>query len=72
MKPYLLIVGDNYYPSAYTNDWVGCYSTREEAYEEWEKRSKSKHCNDWYEIVDLREWMSRYVFTSESVTEGSH
>ena len=25
MKPYLLIVGDNYYPSAYTGDWVACY-----------------------------------------------
>ena len=31
MKPYLLIAGDSYYPSAYTGDWVGTFSTREEA-----------------------------------------
>ena len=30
-KPYLLIAGDRYYPSAYTGDWIGCFSTREEA-----------------------------------------
>ena len=31
MKTYLLIAGDNYYPSADTGDWVGCFSTYEEA-----------------------------------------
>jgi hypothetical protein len=36
MKPYLLIVGDNYYPSAYTGDWVACYATEEEAVEDEE------------------------------------
>ncbi len=56
-KPYLLIVGDDYYPSAYTGDWVACYATKEEAKEKWEELSKSKYNNDWYEIVDLREWM---------------
>ena len=55
-KPYLLIVGDQYYPSAYTSDWVACYATEEEAKEKWEELSKSKYNNDWYEIVDLREW----------------
>ena len=57
MKPYLLIVGD-YTPSAYTGDWVACYATEEEAKEKWEELSKSKYNNDWYEIVDLREWMN--------------
>ena len=31
MKTYLLIAGDNYYPSADTGDWIGCFSTYEEA-----------------------------------------
>ena len=36
MKPYLLIAGDNYYPSAYTDDWIDCYETKEEAKEKIE------------------------------------
>ena len=62
MKPYLLIVGDDYYPSAYTGDWVACYATKEEAKEKWEELSKSKYSNDWYEIVDLREWIGDTTF----------
>ena len=31
MKPFLLIAGDNYYPEAYTGNWIGCFSTYEEA-----------------------------------------
>ena len=31
MKKFLLIAGDNYYPSSGTEDWKGCYATREEA-----------------------------------------
>ena len=30
-KPYLLIAGDYYYPSADTGDWIGCFETHEEA-----------------------------------------
>jgi hypothetical protein len=30
-KPYLLIAGDFYHPSADTGDWIGCFSTYEEA-----------------------------------------
>jgi hypothetical protein len=57
-KHYLLIAGDNYYPSAYTGDWIACYETKEEAQEKWEEiSSKSKYRYDWYEIVDLRKWM---------------
>ena len=59
MKPYLLIAGDNYYPSSRTGDWIDCYETEEEAKERWEEISKSKYSYDWYEIVDLRDWMNR-------------
>lgn len=33
-KPYLLICGDCYYPSAGTGDWIGCYETQKEAEEQ--------------------------------------
>ena len=59
MKPYLLIAGDNRYPSAYTGDWIDCYETEEEAKEKWGEISKQKYRYDWYEIVDLRDWMNR-------------
>ena len=58
-KHYLLIAGDNYYPSAYTDDWIECYETIKEAEEKWEEISKQKYRYDWYEIVDLRDWMNR-------------
>lgn len=32
-KPFLLIAGDYYYPGADTEDWVGCYSSLEDALE---------------------------------------
>jgi hypothetical protein len=68
-KPYLLIAGDNYYPSAYTGDWIACYETKEEAQEKWEEiSSKSKYRYDWYEIVDLREWMEDTTFDTFGTT----
>jgi len=33
-KPYLLIAGSHYYPSADTGDWIACYETYEEAKEQ--------------------------------------
>jgi len=33
------------------------YETKEEAQEKWGEISKQKYRYDWYEIVDLREWM---------------
>lgn len=56
MKPFLLIVGSQYYPRAYTGNWRGCFSSSEEALEELSNYSDSDY--DWYEIVDLRDWMS--------------
>jgi len=35
-KPYLLIAGGAYYPSVDTGDWIGCFSTIEEAREQIE------------------------------------
>lgn len=55
-KPYLLIAGDNYYPSSDTGDWVGCFSTLEEAKAQVEAKNGRAWGCDWYEIVDLREW----------------
>lgn len=54
-KPYLLIAGDNYYPSSGTEDWRGTYSTYEEA--EAALKDIERGDYDWYEIVDLRWWM---------------
>ena len=78
MKKFLLIAGDDYYPRGDTNDWIGCFATREEAenaiikepYESklsWEHESKTRYRYktndtdyvDWYEIVDLDEWMNK-------------
>jgi hypothetical protein len=74
-KPYLLIAGYQYYPSYGTGDWIGCFSTKEDAEEEVIEVVVPKYRNkkfgdgivtkwsirdmeyDWYEIVDLREWM---------------
>jgi hypothetical protein len=30
-KYFLLMAGDNYYPQSDTRDWIGCFSTYEEA-----------------------------------------
>jgi hypothetical protein len=59
MKPYLLIAGDDYYPSSETGDWIDCYETEEEAIKKWVEISKAKYRYDWYEIVDLRDWINR-------------
>lgn len=32
-KPFLLIAGIDYYPQGGSEDWVGCFSSREEALE---------------------------------------
>ena len=67
MKPFLLIAGSTYYPSQDTGDWIGCFSTREEAEAQIrtpgrDRRWAVEHPRfgetdvDWYEIVDLRDW----------------
>ena len=81
MKRYLLIAGYHYYPQSGTDDWVGCFETREEAEAKVVKtqehelfsrgprkgqiKSTSEYYSvdgnkrDWYEVVDLMEWMNR-------------
>ena len=67
MKKFLLIAGDSYYPSAATGDWIGCFSSREEAESQiiviqedlFGRISINGTRCDWYEIVDLEEWMNK-------------
>jgi hypothetical protein len=58
-KPYLLIAGDNYYPSAGSGDWIACFETKEAA-EDYFKSSQEKLNSgqrfDWHRVVDLRDW----------------
>jgi len=53
-KPFLLIMGDNFYPSEGTGDWRGTYESYEEA--EADIETFKKRGLDWYKIVDLRDW----------------
>ncbi len=66
-KPFLLMAGDWYYPTAKTGDWIGCY-TKEDIPKVTLIENKSGRYTDvqylingrkydWYEIVDLRKWV---------------
>ena len=57
MKTYLLIAGYNYYPDRATGDWVACYNTEEEANKRIDELKKEVYDYEWFEIVDLKEWM---------------
>ena len=72
MKKFLLIASHDSYPGQGTNDWIGCFTTREEAEnavikEPWEYKGETRYDKkingrdyvDWYEIVDLDEWMNK-------------
>lgn len=67
MKPFLLIAGSWYYPSPRTGDWIDTFSSREEAlqkvkideYDDDKFTIDNEVGYDWYEIVDLREWINR-------------
>lgn len=63
MKPFLLIAGSGYYPDVGTEDWKGCFETKEKAEQYFKKINKRNGSDlnkyDWYEIVDLREWMNK-------------
>ncbi len=58
-KPFLLIAGDNYYPSAGIDDWVECFAKKEEAMS-WIEENNKIHGKqfDWYEIIDLNKWVN--------------
>ena len=81
MKFYLLTMGHYYYPQSGNKDWIGTFSSREEAIDSFTVVTKERgtfdlngiqykkepeiqylHINtdkiyDWYNIIDLREWM---------------
>ena len=57
MKTYLLIAGYNYYPDRATGDWVACYDTEEEATDKINVMKNDDYAPDWYEIINLKEWM---------------
>ena len=57
MKTYLLTAGYNYYPASGTGDWIACYDTIEEATDKMNALENADYSYDWYEIVDLKEWM---------------
>ena len=81
MKKFLLIAGCHYYPQPYTEDWKGCYATREEAeshitieetpilFMQGKRKGQVKEIHksylldgypvDWYDIVNLEEWMNK-------------
>jgi hypothetical protein len=54
MKRWLVIVNDQYYPSAGTRDWRGCFKTRPEA--EAYAATIERDGNS-VEIVDLFQWI---------------
>lgn len=73
-KYFLLIAGDSYYPRSGTRDWIDIFETQEEAESIVERKmlpsynTRSHHETqfiingakyDWYDIVDLREWINK-------------
>jgi hypothetical protein len=70
-KPFLLTVGDHYYPESGAGDWVGCFSSYEEAMAQIKLDNYGAYTRsgkligegrekefDWYEIIDLRKWVN--------------
>jgi hypothetical protein len=53
MKKFLLIAGDDHYPRAGTEDWIGCFASYEEA-----QKAIANYDVEWYRIVDLEEWIN--------------
>ena len=63
-RPFLLTVGDMYYPCSGDGDWVKCFLTFEEAqayvttdqYGNYILNGNTRRTYDWYRIIDLRDW----------------
>jgi hypothetical protein len=67
MKKFLLIAGDNYYPSMGTGNWIYTFASYEEAkqqvseIEPYRNRIRYRIGNreyDWFEIVNLDDWIN--------------
>jgi hypothetical protein len=60
MKHFLLLAGHDYYPKSSTEDWVGCFSSREEALSKVSviehKRTLTKGKNKGLEVVASRSY----------------
>jgi hypothetical protein len=52
-KPFLLIVGEYDDEKRGTSHWILCFKTEEEAESYYYNMDRR---NDWYQIVDLRDW----------------
>lgn len=64
-KPFLLIAGETYYPSSGTGDWIGTFSSYEEALATVNESKGGYYPYlingidyDWYEIVNLEKWVN--------------
>lgn len=63
MKYFLLLAGSMYYPNKGNGDWIGCYETKYDARQCVSEKDGVIYIDgvdndyDWYEIVDLREWI---------------
>jgi hypothetical protein len=63
---FALFAGSDYYPAGGSGDFVACFPSREEAEGQvvetrsnaFEKYIVAGAKRDWYEIVDLREWIA--------------
>ena len=51
MNNYLLFAGDNYYPSGGWEDFIGSFSTQEEAQDVGADKIEDEF--NWYHVVDL-------------------
>jgi hypothetical protein len=67
-KYFLLTAGDYHYPMSGDEDWIQTYPSREAAEKEVRRvRSRisrtiyliNKQKYDWYEVIDLRDWIWR-------------
>lgn len=61
-KRYLLTAGPRYYPSSGDGNWIKTFETEEEAELTGAKLLKDdakSHYYDWYEVIDLFEWMEQ-------------
>jgi hypothetical protein len=63
-KPYLLIAGDCYYPHD-TLDWVGCFSTYEEAREQVEPITTHDYYTQGKNKGEIKSTRTTYVVKGE-------
>lgn len=65
-KKFLLLAGDYRYPEPYRGNWRGLFETRELAKEAvMQVDFKREYHYDWYEIVDLEEYLYQHMNESE-------